>query len=1596
MDGGTAGTAFLSLGTMQESLLEQGGGAGIAPVPVVAAVQLPGFRAHCWTLFCKNWKLKRLQWNGLCCLRCCFSACPVPLPCAGCCELIFPLLILLPLLFAKYKCGETCVIFNVGGWGGHIPSAVGVQEGATACHDATHVPGASDSSLSDTQMSCNAWTDSLLQAGSFTNVMNCLAVADLRLALVTENPADRPKLDKMIHWIDSKWYPGLDLPANLTTEDGAQVTPCYSGICQNLQDVVGYERSERCNNGGCGGCCPKRLPSFSELQMPTLKTENDLNDYLKNWDTASAEPGGLIWGAVIFHTLGSDGSAGGSGDWSYSIRLNATDTVPTSGATTSIFKSRAYSPETAQYDSSGFSALQLLIDRYIVNDEVSEAKITDAAALKKNLEVNLRDDSGWNKWVNVTVPNPEQGYPDWVACPASGAWKRWLNNQDVLAKFSHYLALPLRAAPETVAAAALPVADQKIDGFYSIGLPVFGLFFILAFLYSMYLVVEWLIVEKETKVRESLKMMGVRTPALLVSFYGLQAAVFGLLTAVCAFFLTIFSPGDAAVLPNSSTILVWIFLFLWCMSFVSFAFAFHTLFSKAMTGGIVASVLMLAQYILYKVITIDPGSASEFVLASLCLLPNCALTLGVEIIGNYESLHLGATFGNLFFPYNNSSLGTVMLMLLLDCVLWTFLGWYLECVFPKEFGVVEKPWFVFQKHFWMGEPAPQPEEQQASSSILSRLSSVILGDTTDYNDSAAESDGSVEPPPRGLTSCIEIRRLRKSFPTPAGTKVAVSCLNLDIYEGQIFALLGHNGAGKTTTIHMLTGMLAPTAGDAKILGRSISTDMQTIRKTIGVCPQHDILWADLTVHNHLTIFAGLKGLDPTTCVASIIAEVGLTEKVATKSGELSGGMKRKLSLCMALIGDAKVVFLDEPTSGMDPFSRRSTWNMLQSNRAGRAMVLTTHFMDEADLLGDRIAILAEGELQCCGSSLFLKNRYGAGYRLVCSRQMEANCDAYAVEAVLQKHVEAAKLLTNVGAEMTYQLPTGAVRAFPKMLRELDVAKAQLGLQEYGLAQVTMEEVFLRVGQSTVAHESEEGNQTNGDEQQPQTEEGMLGHTMGGSNATPMSLSEMKPHQVFAVHLGALVVKRAQFGRRDYCSIICSVFLPALMLAGCLSLVNSQQDKPPTQLVLDASQFEQYGGIPPLLWSDSQESTPPFTDSMWGGFKLAPTEQDVPLPAPLYFFGRNYSHKNDAHQAGLPTYPSGEECPEEYPSGEECLDDTTKNMVPYDPDHTLSMMNIMWIHGQGVTPEHVSWGGVLLPAPTEAAHRPVTVLYNTSATHSFPTFTSAATNALRHHKGATGSIEVASHPLPMVGQELKNSSQLWALLITIMIIVTFAFVPAAIIAFPVMEAEAHHNSRHQQYISGVSIPAYWLANFIWDLALFMLLLLICGILLQAYDVASFVTSDCADLAGSGAAKPSPCEMLHLTDSPMHCDTDLHTLNSATPAGSPVSNICPVTCKACGTSPFIVTILLFAGYGFAIIPATYIVSFMFSKHTTAQMIALLANIMFGLMLVLTSYILRLINEDTRLWNSRLTPFFRMSPGFNLGNGTISPRDCNLLSV
>lgn len=205
-----------------------------------------------------------------------------------------------------------------------------------------------------------------------------------------------------------------------------------------------------------------------------------------------------------------------------------------------------------------------------------------------------------------------------------------------------------------------------------------------------------------------------------------------------------------------------------------------------------------------------------------------------------------------------------------------------------------------------------------------------------------------------------------------------------MYNGQIFALLGHNGAGKSTTISMLTGLLPKTTGSASIFEDNLFGNMGTVRQYLGVCPQHDVLFEFLTPEEHLDIFYDFKGGNPETKqteINSLIVDVGVEPDKNKQAGSLSGGNKRKLSVAIALCGGSKLVMLDEPTAGMDLSARRSLWDMLKNYRRDRIIILTTHYMDEADVLGDRIGIMSAGKIRCLGSSLFLKNRYGAGYKL---------------------------------------------------------------------------------------------------------------------------------------------------------------------------------------------------------------------------------------------------------------------------------------------------------------------------------------------------------------------------------------------------------------------------------------------------------------------------------------------------------------------------------------------------------------------------------------------------------------------------------------
>jgi ABC-type multidrug transport system ATPase subunit len=213
---------------------------------------------------------------------------------------------------------------------------------------------------------------------------------------------------------------------------------------------------------------------------------------------------------------------------------------------------------------------------------------------------------------------------------------------------------------------------------------------------------------------------------------------------------------------------------------------------------------------------------------------------------------------------------------------------------------------------------------------------------------------------------------------------AVDNLSFTIDEGEIFCLLGHNGAGKTTTINMMTGLFTPSSGTAFIYGHNVLSDMDEIQNITGVCPQHNILWDELTAREHLIFFAVLKRIPPMQIrdeVNDKLHQMGLSSVADDRVGSFSGGMKRRLSVAISAIGDPKIIFMDEPTTGLDPVHKREVWHLIESIRKERVILLTTHSMEEADVLASRIAIMSGGKLRCLGNSLHLKSTYGTGYRI---------------------------------------------------------------------------------------------------------------------------------------------------------------------------------------------------------------------------------------------------------------------------------------------------------------------------------------------------------------------------------------------------------------------------------------------------------------------------------------------------------------------------------------------------------------------------------------------------------------------------------------
>lgn len=218
---------------------------------------------------------------------------------------------------------------------------------------------------------------------------------------------------------------------------------------------------------------------------------------------------------------------------------------------------------------------------------------------------------------------------------------------------------------------------------------------------------------------------------------------------------------------------------------------------------------------------------------------------------------------------------------------------------------------------------------------------------------------------------IETLNLTKQF----GSRTAVKNLNLTVKQGEIFALLGMNGAGKTTLIKMITGLLSPTEGDIKVLGKPV----KEAKAEMNWSPQETAVAPNLSVRENLELIARLYGLPKEAAevkAKEMMEEFHLSERSKELAKKLSGGLQRRLSLAMAMITEPKIVFLDEPTLGLDVVARRELWRYITALRGRVTVILTTHYLEEAENLSDRVAVLCSGRLKACGTAAELKRLAG--------------------------------------------------------------------------------------------------------------------------------------------------------------------------------------------------------------------------------------------------------------------------------------------------------------------------------------------------------------------------------------------------------------------------------------------------------------------------------------------------------------------------------------------------------------------------------------------------------------------------------------------
>ncbi|CAI5478439.1 unnamed protein product [Closterium sp. Yama58-4] len=593
------------------------------------------------------------------------------------------------------------------------------------------------------------------------------------------------------------------------------------------------------------------------------------------------------------------------------------------------------------------------------------------------------------------------------------------------------------------------------------------LFFMWILLLLFPVCVGYLVYEKEKNLRMMMKMHGLGDSAYWLISY----AYFFLLSFVYILFFVVFgSLIGLKFFRINNYGLQFIFYFVFGNWQIAFAILVSTFFKFTKTASVVAYLYvfgggLLGQFLIGYFLEVPDFPAGA--LFAIELIPPFACYRGLyefaqsAFIGAYQATSGTLTFSN---AGEYGFWGAVGIMAV-EWVVFLLLGLYLDQVVPTGGGSGKHPLFFLDcirgrhKHSHTLSKASRSHRASAKGAVEAEK---------EREDVMAERELVQQLLQRDQLDhgySIVCDNLKKVYPGRDGNppKLAVRAMSLALSRGECFGMLGPNGAGKTTCIHMMIGLVKPSSGTAFIEGKDILEEMDDVYTIMGVCPQHDLLWEQLTGREHLYFYGRLKNLHGQALQQAVLDSLKSVNLLAggaadKKAGKYSGGMKRRLSVAISLIGKPPVVYMDEPSTGLDPASRYNLWAVVKEAKKDSAIVLTTHSMEEAEALCDRLGIFVDGQFECIGNPRQLTARYGGSFVFTVTTPPDEEEAAAELAKSLSPN---AKKVYSLAGTQKFELPTADVN-MADVFETVAEAKARISIRAWGIANTTLEDVFISI------------------------------------------------------------------------------------------------------------------------------------------------------------------------------------------------------------------------------------------------------------------------------------------------------------------------------------------------------------------------------------------------------------------------------------------------------------------------------------------------------------------------------------------------------